>query len=102
MDLWSFISFKKLIQASQVVNPNLKARILPNKVERTSLSKSILQQLDGFGIPVMSSRLANRIAFQEAVVAGATVSDLGRSAKPAADEVHAMTDEVLALLREEK
>lgn len=102
VDVWAFISFQKLIQASQIVNPNLKARILPNKVERTSLSKSILRQLDDFGIPVMSSRLGNRIAFQEAVVAGATVADLGRSAKAAADEVCAMTDEVLALLGEEQ
>jgi chromosome partitioning protein len=98
LDLWAFMSFKRMIHISQEINPNLKAVILPNKVERTSLSKAILRQLENIGIPVMSSRLSNRIAFQEAIIAGVSVADLGRNAKPAADEVLALTDEVLALL----
>jgi chromosome partitioning protein len=51
-------------------------------------------------IALMSSRLTNRTAYQEAVVSGVSISALGRGAKPAADEVRALADEVLALLGE--
>jgi chromosome partitioning protein len=97
-DLWAARPVKMLVERAQTVNEGLKAAILPNKVGRTSLSKAIMKKLDDFGIPVMSARLSHRIAYQEAVIAGVSVSDLGRDAKPAADEVRAMTDEVLALL----
>lgn len=101
-DLWAAIGAKKLVQNAQAVNEDLIAVVLPSKVLRTSLSKSIMRELENFGIPLMSSRLHHRVAFQEAVISGASVFDLGRDAKQAADEVRAMTDEVLALLGEEK
>ena len=97
-DLWAARPVKILVERAQTINEGLKAAILPNKVGRTSLSKAIMKKLDDFGIPVMSAHLSHRIAYQEAVIAGVSVSDLGRDAKPAADEVRAMTDEVLALL----
>lgn len=97
-DIWASRGVKTLIERAQAVNESLQAVILPNKVARTSLSKAILQKLDEFGIPLMSTRLHNRTAYQEAVIAGVSVSDLGRDAKAAAEEVTAMTDEVLALL----
>ncbi|CUI04223.1 hypothetical protein BN2497_3811 [Janthinobacterium sp. CG23_2] len=61
-----------------------------------------MRELDEFGIQLMSSRLTNRTAYQEAVVSGVSISALGRDAKVAKDEVHALTDEVLALLGEGK
>jgi chromosome partitioning protein len=97
-DLWSARGVKELVERAQTINEDLKAVILPNRVVRTSLSKAILQELEAFGIPLMSARLSNRTAYQEAVIAGMSVSDLGRDAKLAADEVCALTDEVLALL----
>lgn len=57
-----------------------------------------MQELEEFGIPLMSSRLTNRTAYQEAVVSGVSVSALGRDARAAADEVAAFADEVLVLL----
>lgn len=99
-DLWACLGAIRLIERGAGLNPALIARLLPNRVVRTTLSNAIMRELADFGIPLMSSRLTNRTAFQEAVVSGVSVSALGRSAKPAADEVRALADEVLALLGE--
>ena len=101
-DLWAARGVKLLIERGADFNPALRAAILPNRVVRTSLSNAIMRELAEFGIPLMSSRLTNRTAYQEAVVSGVSVSALGRDAKVAADEVNALADEVLALLGEFK
>lgn len=101
-DLWAARGVKRLIERGMDFNPSLKAYILPNRVVRTSLSNAIMRELDEFGIPLMSSRLTNRTAYQEAVVSGVSVSALGRDARTAAEEVAAFANEVLALLGEGK
>lgn len=101
-DLWAARGVKRLIERGTDFNPALIARLLPNRVVRTSLSNSIMRELVEFGIPLMSSRLTNRTAYQEAVVSGVSISALGREAKVAKDEVRALADEVLALLGESK
>lgn len=99
-DLWACLGAIRLIERGADLNPALIARLLPNRVVRTTLSNAIMRELAEFGIPLMSSRLTNRTAYQEAVVSGVSMSALGRDAKPAADEVRALADEVLALLGE--
>lgn len=101
-DLWAARGAKTLIEKAQTINEDLKAVILPNRVSRTSLAAAIMRKLETFGIPLMKSRLSNRVAYQEAFITGVSVRDLGRHAKPAADEIRAMTDEVLAILEEKK
>jgi chromosome partitioning protein len=101
-DLWACLGALRLIERGTDLNPALIARLLPNRVVRTSLSNAIMRELAEFGIPLMSSRLTNRTAYQEAVVSGVSISALGRDAKVAKDEVHALADEVLALLGESK
>jgi len=99
-DLWAARGAKTLIERAQLINEDLRAVVLANRTGHTTLSRAILNELDDFGIPLMNSRLSTRVAYQEAILSGVAVSDLGRDAKPAADEVSAMTDEVLALLGE--
>ena len=101
-DLWAARGVKLLIERGTDFNPGMKAGILPNRVVRTSLSRAIMRELNDFGIPLLSSRLTNRTAYQEAVVSGMSVSALGPDAKGAADEVSGLADEVLALLGESK
>lgn len=101
-DLWAARGIMKLIEHGKDFNPALIAVVLPNRVVRTSLSNAIMRELADFGIPLMRSRLTNRTAYQEAVVSGVSISELGRDAKAAKDEVSALTDEVLALLGEGK
>lgn len=99
-DLWAARGVKLLIERGVDLNTSLKAVILPNRVVRTSLSNAIIRELGEFGIPLMSSRLTNRTAYQEAVISGVSVSALGRDAQVAIDEVKALADEVLALVGE--
>ena len=99
-DLWACLGAKRLIERGTDLNPSLIAVILPNRVVRTSLSNAIMKELSEFGIPLMSSRLTNRTAYQEVVVSGVSVSALGRDAKAATNEVKALADEVLVLLGE--
>ena len=101
-DFWAARGIKKLVENGKDFNPALIAVLLPNRVVRTSLSNAIMRELKEFGIPIMLSRLTNRTAYQEAVVSGLSISALGRDAKAAKDEVHALADEVLSLLGESK
>ena len=101
-DFWAARGIKKLVENGKNFNPALIAVLLPNRVVRTSLSNAIMRELNEFGIPLMSSRLTNRTAYQEAVVSGLSISALGRDANAAKEEVRALADEVLALLGETK
>lgn len=98
-DLWASKGVIELIKRVQIINKELEAVILATKVQHTSLSKAVLEEMKKFGFPLMNARLSYRIAFQEAVIAGTTVSSLGRDARSAAIEVGAMTDEVLLILK---
>lgn len=98
-DLWAARGVKLLIESVQVINKDLTSVILASRVQRTSLTKAVMQEMKSFGIPMMDAQLSNRTAFQEAILAGTTVCALGRDAKAAAIEVSAMTDETLAILR---
>lgn len=97
-DLWSCRATLALIERIQVINPGLKAVLLATKVQRTSLSRAVLVELENFGIPLMRSRMTHRTAYQEAILAGTTVAALGRDARAAAIEVSALVDEVLEIL----
>lgn len=97
-DLWAARGTKALIERIQVINPELKAVLLATKVQRTSLSKAVLDELASFDVPLLRSRMAHRTAYQEAVLAGTTVAALGRDARMAAIEVSALVDEVLEIL----
>lgn len=101
-DILATTGMVRLLERTKTNNKDLIAVILPNRLARTKLSNTVLKELENFGIPVMASRLTNRIAYQEAVIAGLSVSALGRHAKVAADEISALTDEVLNLLGELK
>ena len=101
-DLWAARGVKLLIESVQVVNTNLAAVLIASRVQRTSLTRAVLQEMKHFGIPLINAQLSNRTAFQEAVLAGTTVCALGRGAKAAADEVSAVTDEILDALGAKK
>ena len=97
-DIWSCRATLALIERIQVINPGLKAVLLATKIQRTSLSRAVLDELATFEVSLLKSRLAHRTAYQEAILAGTTVSAMGRDARAAAIEVSAVVDEVLAIL----
>jgi chromosome partitioning protein len=101
-DIWSALATATLIAGIQKANPRLEARILANRVQRTSLSRMVLGAMSDFGIPVMRSRLSARVAYQEAALAGGSLALLGNGAKAAREEVSAVVDEFLEFVGGEK
>ncbi len=97
-DIWASCGTKALIERIQVINPELKAVLLATKVQRTSLSRAVLDELANFGIPLMKSRTTHRTAYQEAIIAGTNVAALGGDARAAAIEIRELVDEVLEAL----
>ena len=99
-DIWAAESAKKLAEAAQANNEDLLARVVANMVQRsTSLAKELMELLnEDKDFPLMKSSLGSRAAFREAQILGSTVHQVPRAAT-AIDEVEAMTDEVLSLLK---
>ena len=98
VDLWAAQGIVQLIEQVQGLNENLKARVLINQAENTNLSGEVISILSEFGVPVLDSQLRRLTAYREAALYGSTVHDLGSKAKQAADEVTALTKEVLRVL----
>lgn len=101
-DLWSASGAKALVERARIINDELKVVILVNMMKRTALAKAVLDQLGDFGFPVLNTQLSTLTAYQEAMLSGSTVAALGKSAKPAAEKIKELTDEVLALLGGQK
>ena len=97
-DVWASQAVKTLIERAPKGREDGQAIFLPTMVTRTSLSNAMLNALNELGLPVTKSFLSQRTAFQQAIVAGASISSLGKGASAAASEVRALTDEILDLV----
>src|ERR1035437_5086981 len=94
-DLWAAMDIKALIKNAQTVNENLRPYLVANMVQGGSLSKEVLQLLDDFGLPLLEASLGLHTAYRQSSVYGASVFELGSSARVAQSEVGALKNEVL-------
>ena len=98
-ELWASVAIRTLIERQQGINDSLQARlVICDLEERTRLARSIMERLEEFDIPLMKTRMHHRIAYPESMIMGCTVHDLGAAAKPAIEEMEALTDEVIQVL----
>jgi chromosome partitioning protein len=99
-DIWAAESAKRLAEAAQATNESLVARVVANMVQKsTSLARDLIELLqEDKDFPLLEASLGSRAAFREAQIIGSTVHLVARS-KAAVDEVEAMTDQVLKLLK---
>jgi chromosome partitioning protein len=101
LDMWAAIGIRHVIENVGDINEDLKARLVVNQCQpNTSLAKDALEVLPEFGIDMCRTYIHQRQVYRQAAVYGQTVHDLGRRAAPAVEEIEALTDEVLAVLRE--
>lgn len=100
-DIWATRVAVLAVEDARRINRKLKAVVLANAVDRTSISRVVAEQLPTLGLPVLKSRLHNRVAYQEAIATGSHVSLGGRSARKAAAEIASLADEILNMLEEE-
>jgi chromosome partitioning protein len=98
-DLWAATGIQQLIGNIQDVNEVMQARLVANMCQsNTTLARDALDILEGFGIPLIRARLNLRTAYRRSAVFGGTVQDQKSEARPAINEVNALTDEVLEIL----
>jgi chromosome partitioning protein len=90
------------IEAAQVINSELKAFLLLNRVEEGwNISKQVIDILPDFKMPMLKSKLTKRASYVESPGIGNSVHQLtGKREKiePVIAEIEALTDEVLSTL----
>ena len=93
-DAWALSAAVEVLDEARALRPDLGAVVLiTRKQGRTALGKSARKVLETSGLPVLSTELAHRIAYQEALAAGRGVTTFAPNDR-AAQEVRALFDEL--------
>jgi chromosome partitioning protein len=96
-DAWALTTSIELVQEARALRPELHAGVvITRKQGRTALGRSARELLTAGGLPVLTSELGYRVSFAEALGAGQGVTAYAPR-DPAAVELRALVDEVLAL-----
>ncbi len=98
LDFESTKATLELVENTQVQNRRLRARLLATACPRTNIADTMLAMLGDVDVPLMDASLGYRTAYREAAGEGALVHDMGYTARDAAEEVYALTKEVLEVL----
>ena len=98
-DLWAVEDLVELIKTRQEVTGGKPkaAFIVSQKITGTNLAAEISGVLEGYAVPTLNSRTAQRVAYAEALSSGTTVLDMKPKGK-AASEIREITKEVIALI----
>ena len=101
-DLWAVESLVESIEARRALTggkPEV-AFVISCQTQGSRLARSVDSALAEFNIPIMESRTAHRVAYEEAGGFGLTVLDL-KGRRKAADEIRAITNELLGMLHDQ-
>lgn len=99
-DIWAASDLVDLIkQRIDVTDGKLQAAFVVSRhIAGTKLGNEIVEALDGYGLPVLSSKISQRMSFPDTAAKGTTVMDAD-PASDAASEIMVLTNEVLSLLK---
>lgn len=97
-DLWSARAMERFILSRMNLRKGLTGALLPNRVQRTALSGSVLEVMRDFSLPVIGAALTQRNAYAQSAVLGGSVFQMGKSAQAAQEEVERLVSAVLGLL----
>lgn len=95
-DLWALAETLDLVAKARELRPDLRAAIVVTRRRHTALGANVRPALADVGVPVLTSELGLRSAFEEALAAGQGVTEYA-AASAAAKEVQALVDEIEAL-----
>lgn len=99
-DLWATIGIRTVVENASDINEALKARLVVNQLQsNVGIARDAMEILPEFGVEVCKAKLHHRAAYKQAALDGQSVHKGGSRAKQAVEEVEALTDEVLKLLR---
>lgn len=94
-DLWATVGVIELVAKARLVNPNLRAFGVPNRVTSTNLGKQVLAVMRDNDVEFLDGKLGNRTSFQEATIRGSVPSKMGAAHRAAAAEVESVVTELL-------
>lgn len=98
LETWALGESLDLVSAAQVLRPDLKAVLLLSRmVPKTTLGAGARKALSEIGVPLLSSVLHFRIAYNEALAAGQGVTRYA-ARSIAAEEIRALVKELEGLL----
>lgn len=99
LDVWAVSGLIELIQERQQITDGRPraAFVISRQITGTNLANEARGVMEGFGLPVLEGRTAQRVAYAEALATGSTVLDEAPSGK-AAGEIETITRNVLDLL----
>ena len=96
-DMWAAASTVAVLEDARGLRPELRAALLMNRADRTTVAKMASKALEELGLPVLDVSVAQRVAFGEATLAGQGVVDYAPSSD-AAREIRRLTRGILDAL----
>ncbi|MBO0129090.1 ParA family partition ATPase (plasmid) [Agrobacterium rosae] len=98
-DIWATADLVDLVkQRIEVTDGKLRAAFVVSRaIKGTKIGSEITDALHGYGLPVLASRITQRVGYPGSAASGSTVLDLEPDSE-AAREVMALADEIKQLL----
>ncbi len=97
-DVWAVQETIAVLEQARGFRPEIKARLLFNRADRTALSRTAWQAIEGMKIQALVATLRQRVAIGEATLTGTAVVS-SEPSSDAAREVRRMTKEIVEVLR---
>jgi chromosome partitioning protein len=98
-DVWSATDMVKLVKDRiEITNGALKAAfVISRAIVGTKIGREISEALSGLELPVLESKISQRIIFSNSASLGSTAMDQDKTSE-AAKEIDKLTEEVLKIL----
>ncbi len=96
-DVWAAKEIVDLLREASVFKENLKSRFVVNRrIVNTAIGRDVAEALAGYGIPLLTATVCQRVSFAESAATGSTVLEQD-PASVAAAEIRNVTREVLGI-----
>lgn len=92
-DVWALAGSVDVVREVEALRPELRACVVLNRADRSSMAKQARDALAAVGLPVLDRSLGARVAFAEALAAGQGVTSYA-SGSVAAHELRQLADEI--------
>lgn len=99
-DIWATADLVELVkQRIEMTDGKLKAAFVVSRaIKGTRIGAEITEALRGYGLPVLESRITQRVSYPSTAALGSTVSDAEPDGE-AAQEIRALVNEIKNLLK---
>jgi chromosome partitioning protein len=96
-DVWAARETVAVLDDARGLRPELRAAVVLNRADRTTLSRMASKAIEGLGVPTLDATVGQRVAIGEATLAGQGVVDYAPSSD-GAREMRRLAKVVLAAL----